>query len=278
MDLWRLGLGFGIHNFRHFRRSPEPVDGLTLDILGTSPCVVFSLTRSSSTHGSFPITGAEAKHMTRVLRIGPGERIVLLDKKGARFQAVIEEVSRHHVLVNLENPLPSPPPSPVHITLCQALLKSQHMDLLVEKTSELGVDRVLPYISERTVVKVDGNKAHTKLRHWQEIAQSAAKQSDRAMPAGIGPLYPYDELLVVLGKESALKIILWEQEGVRSLKDHLRSNSPEPRVLALVGPEGGFTQRGGDESTPSRLCIGFARLSNLEGRNRGYQPGHDHSV
>jgi 16S rRNA (uracil1498-N3)-methyltransferase len=116
------------------------------------------------------------------------------------------------------------------------------MDLLVEKTSELGVDRVLPYISERTVVKVDGNKAHTKLRHWQEIAQSAAKQSDRAMPAGVGPLYLYDELLAVLGKESALKIILWEQEGIRSLKDHLRSNSPEPRVLAMVGPEGGFTE------------------------------------
>jgi 16S rRNA (uracil1498-N3)-methyltransferase len=195
-----------------------------------------------STQGSFSITGAEAKHMARVLRLGPGERVVFLDRKGARFQAVIKEVSHHHVLVNLEKPLPSPAPSPVHITLCQALLKSQHMDLLVEKTSELGVDRVLPYISERTVVKVDGNKVHTKLRHWQEIAQSAAKQSDRAMPAGIGPLYLYDELLAVLGKESALKIILWEQEGIRSLKDHLRSNSPEPRVLAMVGPEGGFTE------------------------------------
>jgi 16S rRNA (uracil1498-N3)-methyltransferase len=97
-----------------------------------------------STQGSFSITGAEAKHMARVLRLGPGERVVFLDRKGARFQAVIKEVSHHHVLVNLEKPLPSPAPSPVHITLCQALLKSQHMDLQVEKTSELGVDRVLP--------------------------------------------------------------------------------------------------------------------------------------
>ena len=216
--------------------------------------------------------------MARVLRLGPGERVVFLDRKGARFQAVIKEVSHHHVLVNLEKPLPSPAPSPVHITLCQALLKSQHMDLLVEKTSELGVDRVLPYISERTVVKVDGNKVHTKLRHWQEIAQSAAKQSDRAMPAGIGPLYLYDELLAVLGKESALKIILWEQEGIRSLKDHLRSNS-----RGTQGPRLGRTGRrlyrtGGDESTRSGLCIGFAGKSNPEGRNRGHQPGHDHSV
>jgi 16S rRNA (uracil1498-N3)-methyltransferase len=195
------------------------------------------------TQGSFAITGAEAKHIARVLRMKPGERIVLLDKAGARLQAVIKEMSRHTVLVHLEKPLPAPAPSPVHITLCQALLKSHHMDLLVEKTSELGVDRVLPFIAERTVVKVDGAKARGKLRHWQEIAQSAAKQSDRAMPAEIGPIYPFDEMLALLSKESALKILLWEQEGIRSLRDVLRSNSPSPRVLAIVGPEGGFSER-----------------------------------
>jgi len=196
-----------------------------------------------STHGSFSITGAEARHMTRVLRMEPGERMVLLDSKGARFQAVIKEVGGHHVLVNLEKPLSAPAPSPVHMTLCQSLLKSQRMDLLVEKTSELGVDRVLPFISERTVVKVDGDKAQGKLRRWQEIARSAAKQSDRALPAEIGSLYYYDQMLAALAMESALRIILWEQEGIRSLKDLLRSHSPAPRVLALVGPEGGFTER-----------------------------------
>jgi len=198
--------------------------------------------------GSFAITGAEAKHMTRVLRMGPGERFVLFDRKGVRFEAVIEEVSRHHVHVHLEIPLPAPGPSPVHMTLCQALLKSQHMDLIVEKTSELGVDRILPYVSERTVVKVEGDKAHRKLRHWEEIAQSAAKQSDRALPAEIGPIYSFGELLAVLSKESALKILLWEQEGIRSLKPFLRSVSPAPKVLALVGPEGGFSEREAKEA------------------------------
>jgi len=196
-----------------------------------------------STQRSFAMTGSEAKHVTRVLRMGPGDRIVLLDKAGERFQAVIEEVSRHHVRVTLERPLPAPAPSPVHITLCQALLKSPHMDLLVEKTSELGVNRVLPFIAERTVVKVEGGRARAKVKHWQEIAQSAAKQSDRAMPAEIGPLHSFNEMLTVLSKESALKILLWEQEGIKHLKDLLRSNSPATRVLAMVGPEGGFTER-----------------------------------
>lgn len=186
--------------------------------------------------------------MTKVLRMGPGERFVLFDGKGARFEALIEEISRHQVLVRLEKPLPAPAPSPVHITLCQALLKSQHMDLIVEKTSELGVDRILPYASERTVVKAEGDRAHTKLRRWKEIARSAAKQSDRALPAEIGPISSFGELLTVLSKESALKILLWEQEGLRSLKPFLRSLSPAPRVSALVGPEGGFSEREVEEA------------------------------
>lgn len=181
--------------------------------------------------------------MTRVLRMGPGERFVLFDRKGTRFEAVIEEISRRHVLVRLENPLPAPAPSPVHMTLCQALLKSQHMDFIVEKTSELGVDRILPYVSERTVVRVDGDKARSKLRHWEEIARSAAKQSDRALPAEVGPVYSFSELLAALSKESALRILLWEQEGTRSLKPFFRSISPAPKVLAVVGPEGGFSAR-----------------------------------
>jgi len=203
----------------------------------------FFIDEIPSRRGSFAITGAEAKHMTRVLRMGPGERFVLLDGKGTRFEAVIEEVSRHQVLVHLENPLAAPAPSPVHMTLCQALLKSQHMDLIVEKTSQLGVNRILPYLSERTVVKVEGDKARGKLRHWEEIAQSAAKQSDRALPAEIGPICSFSELLAALSKESALRILLWEQEGITSLKPFLRSVSPAPKVFAVVGPEGGFSQR-----------------------------------
>jgi 16S rRNA (uracil1498-N3)-methyltransferase len=195
------------------------------------------------TQGSVAITGTEAKHIAAVLRMGPGDRIVLLDKVGNRFLAVIKALNRHQVLVDLEKPLPAPGPSPVRITLCQALLKSNPMDLLIEKTSELGVDRILPYIAERTVVRVDGGKAQDKLRHWQEIAQSAAKQSDRARPAEIGPLRAFDKMLAALSQEPALKILLWEQEGTRNLKDLLRSASTPHEVLAMVGPEGGFTER-----------------------------------
>jgi 16S rRNA (uracil1498-N3)-methyltransferase len=193
--------------------------------------------------GSVVISGAEAKHIATVLRMEPGDRVVLMDRVGGRFLAVIKEVHRNSVAVDLEKPLPAPPPSPVRITLCQALLKSNPMDFLVEKTSELGVDRILPYIADRTVIKLDENRAPGKVRRWQEIAQSAAKQSDRTIPAEIGPLLSFDELLSALSKDSDLKILLWEKENARSMKDLVRSSSTPPGVLAMVGPEGGFAER-----------------------------------
>lgn len=203
----------------------------------------FFVDESVGTHGTVAITGAEARHIATVLRMEPGDRIVLLDKGGSRFLAVIKELTRRHVLVDIEKPLCAPDPSPVRITLCQALLKSNPMDLLIEKTSELGVDRILPYIAERSVVKAVGERGHGKVRHWQEIAQSAAKQADRARPAEIGPLQSFHETIEGLCKESALKILLWEREETRTLKDLFRSGSAAPEILALVGPEGGFTER-----------------------------------
>jgi 16S rRNA (uracil1498-N3)-methyltransferase len=166
-----------------------------------------------------------------------------MDRAGARFVAVIEELSLHHVRVTIERPIPPPDPSPLYITLCQALLKSNPMDLVVEKTSELGVDHIVPYVADRTVVKVDAERSRGKLRHWQEIAQSAAKQCDRPMPAEIDPIHSFDELLARLRQDSGLKILLWEQEDARDLKDLLRATPPTRGVFALVGPEGGFTVR-----------------------------------
>ena len=192
--------------------------------------------------GLCTITGAEARHITRALRMGRGDRIVLIDGKGARFQAIIESVGRQKVLVTLERPLPQPPTSSAEITLCQAVLKSRAMDYVVEKASELGVYRILPFFSERTVVSLDEHKSANKLRRWRETSYSATKQSDRRAPAEIGPLLSFGELVARCKKEHALKVIFWEEEGVKDLKDLLRASFPAKKAIGMVGPEGGFTQ------------------------------------
>jgi 16S rRNA (uracil1498-N3)-methyltransferase len=191
--------------------------------------------------GLLLLRGAEANHIRTVLRMGPGDRLILIDAKGSRFEAVIVSVDRHEVMVNLEKPLPSPPPSPVEITLCQALIRSHSMDLIIQKASELGVDRVLPFVSERTIVKPDEEAFANKLRHWREIALSATKQSGRIKPAEIGLLSAFGDLLVHWKGQEIMRIILWEDGSVQPLKTLLRSSRAPKKTVGVIGPEGGFS-------------------------------------
>ena len=192
---------------------------------------------------SLALRGTEANHIRRVLRMTPGDSLLLTDSKGARWAAVIASVNRREVWVNLEKPLPSLLPSPVEITLCQALLRSHSMDLLIQKTSELGVDRVVPFVSERSVVKLDKRASANKLRHWREIALSSTNQSGRVRPAEIGPFLVFSELMDRWKGDEIMRIILWEGESVENLKSQLRSTTPPRKGVGIVGPEGGFSDQ-----------------------------------
>ena len=190
--------------------------------------------------GVCTITGPEARHMIRVLRMGPADRFVLMDGKGGRFLASIESATRQEVRVVLEKPLPKPPPSPVTIALCQALLKSGPMDHLIQKTSELGVDHILPFTSLRTITMLKRERLTNRMRHWREIAKSSAKQSGRVVPAQIDFPSTLGELTAKWKKEKGIKAILWEGEGTTDLKGLLRGSSRAGKFIGMVGPEGGF--------------------------------------
>ncbi len=178
--------------------------------------------------------------MLRVLRMGPGDRLVLMDGSGARHQAVIRAVGKERADLLLERSLPVPEPSPLEITVCPSLLKSRPMDLLIQKASELGVAAVQPYTSSRSVVHLEGKRLEGRLRHWGEIARNAAKQADRAVPARVDPPVEFDALLARWRDRDASKVILWESEESCDLKGFLRREGKAGAVAAVVGPEGGF--------------------------------------
>lgn len=192
--------------------------------------------------GICAITGSEAKHITKVLRMKTGDRFVLMDGKGSRYHATIESATTHEVKVVLGRSIPAPPPSPVKIMLCQALLKSRQMDYLIQKTSELGVHRILPFASKRTNFSLRKDRQLNKMRHWREIAQNSAKQSDRDIPAGIETFSPFSRLVTKENWRDAFKVILWEHERSQDLKSVLKAFPPAKKFVGMVGPEGGFTQ------------------------------------
>lgn len=202
----------------------------------------FFVEKIDAEKNSFSITGPEAKHISKVLRMGPGDRFIVMDGKGARYLALIESAGSREVRAFLEKPLPEPPPSPVEIILCQGLLKSRKVDYVIQKTSELGVDGIIPFSCERTVVRLKKDRISGRMKHWREIARSSAKQSDRAVPARIESLVPFNELVAGWKEEDALKVILWEEEESKDLKGLLRESSNQKKFIGMVGPEGGFSR------------------------------------
>jgi 16S rRNA (uracil1498-N3)-methyltransferase len=200
----------------------------------------FLVDKISTKEKTCTITGAEAKHISRVLRMGPEERLILMDRNGSRFEGIIESISSRGVRVRLEKTLPKPKPSPVEIILCQALLKSRPMDYVVQKTSELGVDLIMPFISERTVIRLDKDRLANKMTHWREIAHNAAKQSNRIKPVKIGSICVFKDLIAELEGQRALKVVLWEEEDKRDLRGLFELSPRAKKFIGIVGPEGGF--------------------------------------
>jgi len=217
----------------------------------------FFVEKITARDGRFTITGSEARHITKVLRMRPGEQFILMEGKGSRFLVTIESAGRHEVRVSIEKNLPKPPPSPVEIFLCQALLKSGPMDYLIQKTSELGVNHILPFSCSRSITRLKRDRSDNKMRHWREIARNSSKQSGRIAPAQIESPLSFAEMVEKGRKYDASKAILWEEEGVQDLKGLLRGPSRSRRFVGIVGPEGGFAR----EEIESAEDAGFIPVS-----------------
>ena len=203
------------------------------------------------------ITGREAHHMSRVLRMGRGDDLVLLDGAGGRFLAEIQSVLRDAVRIQIKDSLGHVSQSAPEVTLCQAVIKSGPMDYLIQKTSELGVTRVSPFFCSRSVVNLKGDRQGKKRNRWKEIARSATKQCSRDIPPEIRSPESFDKQLTLFGNAPGLKVILWERETSRDLKDLLRHHGSSRSFTGMVGPEGGFTP----EEVSAALHAGFIPVS-----------------
>lgn len=207
--------------------------------------------------GMCKVSGPEARHIHKVLRMAEGRSLLLVDEDGRKALGRIVSVNPQEVSVLLEEVFPSAPAPLIEVVLCQAVLKSQRMDWVIQKTTELGVCRIVPFFSERTVVDPTGAKSANKVRRWREIARMATTQSGGDRPPEIDPPHSFADLLARYRDETALKGILWEKMGGRrNLKAFLRSAAPPARFIGMVGPEGGFSGREAEEA----VACGFVPL------------------
>ena len=185
------------------------------------------------------LTPAQARHLGTVLRLKPGEEIEVFDGRGARFRAWLEDSDA--AVLRLAEPLPEAPVRAVDVVLAQALAKGEKMDLVVQKATELGAARIVPFASERTVVRLDAERGPGRAERWRRVAQEAARQCGRADVPMIDEPAGWDRVLGLLRDEPGRRGLLLDPE---ESKLRLGAAARGARKLLLaVGAEGGFSSQ-----------------------------------
>ncbi len=189
------------------------------------------------------ITGPDARHISRVLRLKPGDEIGLFDGAGFAYEARVAGLSPGEIDASILRAYPAPGESPLHLTVAQALLKDRKMDGLVRQLTELGASRWLPFISERSIPRPNDKRLRARRERWIKIAREALKQCKRGRTPTVGEVRAFEEILDAPEPDD-LKILCWEKE-TKPVHAGISMASGEriDRVFMLLGPEGGFTPR-----------------------------------
>ncbi|MGI9257373.1 MAG: 16S rRNA (uracil(1498)-N(3))-methyltransferase [Gammaproteobacteria bacterium] len=185
--------------------------------------------------------GADRAHYLRsVLRQQTGDTVVVFNGKGTERNAVIEMISRDRATLSLTDRLTPLVESGLRIVLLQALVKSDAMDLILQKSVELGVHEIVPVETEFSVVKLTDERASRRVAHWQKIAISACEQCGRHRPPVISRPGSLAASLASLD-DNAQRIAL-HVNGSTDLAHTLPGGSETRTIALLIGPEGGLSE------------------------------------
>lgn len=193
--------------------------------------------------GYVRIFGEDVNHIVHVLRMKQGEAFLANDGCGKEYYCILEQLDADAVLARIAYVRAGEQELPCHITLYQGLPKGDKLELIIQKTVELGVTRIVPVCMKRCVVKLDERKAKSRCARWQAISEAAAKQSGR----GIVPEISYPVSFQDAMKEASgadVKLFPYELAGAESpmalTRQKLSSILPGQSIAVFIGPEGGF--------------------------------------
>lgn len=183
---------------------------------------------------SVTLRGEEARHLARVLRAVRGDPVSLADGTGMLYQARVADARPDRVRCRIHDRYEIPPPRP-RLSVVHALPKGRKLDEVVQRLSEVGVDRLVPVHSARSQVRLHGDKATRAVDRWRSVALAAAKQARRVRLLDVAPVGEWDTAFA-----DATGAVLWEQADV-GLPAVLAELGPAGDLVLAVGPEGGLT-------------------------------------
>ena len=192
--------------------------------------------------GTIYLSGDDLKHLRQVLRLRAGDVIQVFDGSGTEYEAKLNEVGKIEARAEiLETRLAGTEPK-IRVTLYQGLPKAEKMDLIIQKAVELGIFRIVPVMTRRSVVQLGDQDKKKKSDRWNRIAREAAKQSKRARVPEVAVPITLESAVKELGNAD-LAIVLYENEQKKCLKELLKCyNINKIEDIALfIGPEGGIS-------------------------------------
>lgn len=185
-----------------------------------------------------PLPPGAARH-AQVRRVQPGDALVLFDGGGSDWPATVLAVGRSEVSVRIGDPRAVANELPLEVTLALGMPANERMDLLVEKATELGVARVQPLLTDRSVLRLGGERAARKREHWQAVAVAACEQCGRSRVPVVEPVRQLAAWLPLAPQ--GLRLLLSLHSRASGLPAHAAHLAPGGALCTLSGPEGGLT-------------------------------------
>ncbi|MDX1733239.1 MAG: 16S rRNA (uracil(1498)-N(3))-methyltransferase [Halioglobus sp.] len=199
-------------------------------------------------HARVQLEPGPSQHLSRALRMGPGDVLVVFNGAGGEYGAHIVDCSKKSVTIELDRHNAVELESPLAIHLGIGLSRGERMDWVVQKATELGARSITPLTTLRSEVKLSGDRSQRKLRHWRQVAISACEQCGRNRLPDINAPSALDTWAQQLDVDCAL--LLDHRAGNRALPDAARS------AALLIGPEGGLA----DQEIERATALGFQSL------------------
>jgi 16S rRNA (uracil1498-N3)-methyltransferase len=201
----------------------------------------FFVDRKNISEDTAILTGTEAGHMLKSLRLRAGDAFHAFDEDGNRYRMRILEATSGSIRAEVLESAPPEDAPAVPVTLMVGMPKADKMDFILEKATELGCSRVVVFRSSRTIPRLDADDAKKRLLRWERVALAAAKQCGSGRMPRIEGIVPFAEALRI-GAGSGGRIVFYEGVGRFGLKQALAAMGKPDGVALLVGPEGGFSE------------------------------------
>lgn len=202
-------------------------------------------------HGECRVAAAQAHHVIHVLRLQAGAPLTLFDGRGTEYAALIKRIDKSGLTLSVTARREVSRESPLDVVLAQGVSSGERMDYTVQKCVELGISAIQPLITQRSVVRLAGERADKRVAHWQSIAAAACEQCGRNRVPQVMPVQPFTRWLGA--PPNGARYLLSPHAGQR-LREFAR---PADTVTLLVGPEGGWNE----EETAAARLTGFAPMA-----------------